>query len=45
MLHDRPPQVSGEDGLKALAIAVAAENSHLRGKPCQVTIDVSSPVS
>jgi predicted dehydrogenase len=45
MLHDRPPQVSGEDGLKALAIAVAAENSHLRGKPCPVTIDVSSPVS
>jgi inositol 2-dehydrogenase len=45
MLHDRPPRVSGEDGLKALAIAVAAENSHLRGKPCQVTIDVSSPVS
>src|SRR6202158_4092502 len=45
MLHDRPPQVSGEDGLKALAIAVAAENSHLQGKPCKVTIDVSSLVS
>jgi len=45
MLHDRPPQVSGEDGLKALAIAVAAENSHLHGKPCKVTIDVSSLVS
>jgi predicted dehydrogenase len=45
MLHDRPPQVSGEDGLKALAIAVAAENSHLQRKPCRVTIDVSSLVS
>jgi predicted dehydrogenase len=45
MLHDRPPQVSGEDGLKALAIAVAAENSHLQRKPCRVAIDVSSPVS
>jgi inositol 2-dehydrogenase len=45
MLHDRPPQVSGEDGLKALAIAVAAENSHLQGKPCKVTVDVASPVS
>lgn len=45
MLHDRPPQVSGYDGLKALAIAVAAENSHLQGKPCKVTIDVPSPVS
>jgi predicted dehydrogenase len=45
MLHDRPPLVSGEDGLKALAIAVAAENSHLQGKPCQVTSDVLTPVS
>jgi predicted dehydrogenase len=45
MLHDRPPRVSGEDGLKALAIAVAAENSHLQEKPCPVTIDVSTPVS
>jgi len=45
MLHDRSPLVSGEDGLKALAIAVAAENSHLQGKPCQVTSDIFSPVS
>jgi predicted dehydrogenase len=37
MLHDRPPRISGDDGLKALAIAVAAEQSHLQGKPCQVT--------
>ncbi len=45
MLHDRPPRVPGEDGLKALAIAVSAENSHLQGKPCPVTTDVSTPVS
>jgi predicted dehydrogenase len=45
MLHDRPPRVSGEDGLKALAIAVSAENSHLQRKPHPVTIDVSTPVS
>jgi predicted dehydrogenase len=36
MLHDRPPLVTGEDGLKALAIAVAAEQSYLQGKPCRV---------
>jgi inositol 2-dehydrogenase len=41
MLQDRPPRVSGEDGLKALAIAVAAENSHLQGKPRAVTTEVS----
>jgi len=45
MLHDRPPRVPGEDGLKALAIAVSAEDSHLQGKPCPVTTDVSTPVS
>src|SRR5450432_1926736 len=32
ILKDRPLRVSGEDGLKALAIAVAAENSHLQSK-------------
>ena len=36
MLNDRPPRVSGEDGLRALEIAVAAENSHLHSKPCSV---------
>jgi scyllo-inositol 2-dehydrogenase (NAD+) len=36
MLSDRAPGVSGEDGIKALAIAVAAENSHLCGKASQV---------
>ncbi|MGO9124378.1 MAG: Gfo/Idh/MocA family oxidoreductase [Terriglobales bacterium] len=37
LLNDRPPRVSGEDGLRALEIAVAAENSYLEGKPCGVS--------
>ena len=37
MLCEQPPRVSGDDGLKALAIAVAAEQSYLQGKPCKVT--------
>jgi myo-inositol 2-dehydrogenase / D-chiro-inositol 1-dehydrogenase len=41
MLNDRLPRVSGEDGLKALAVAVAAENSHLQGQPCKVTLQQS----
>jgi scyllo-inositol 2-dehydrogenase (NAD+) len=36
MLSDRAPRVSGEDGIKAWAIAIAAENSHLRGKASKV---------
>jgi inositol 2-dehydrogenase len=36
MLHDRAPRVSGEDGLKALEIAVAAEASHLNGMSSRV---------
>jgi len=36
MLNERPSRVTGEDGLKALAIAVAAENSHLEKRPCPV---------
>ena len=44
MLNDRPPRISGEDGLKALAIAVAAENSHLQGKATKVTANgVTTP--
>ncbi len=38
MLHARLPRVSGEDGLKALGIAVAAEQSHLHGKPVPVEL-------
>ena len=36
MLCDHAPRVSGEDGLRALEIAVAAEASHLQGKSCKV---------
>jgi scyllo-inositol 2-dehydrogenase (NAD+) len=38
MLHDRPPRINGEDGLKALAIAAAAENSHLCGQAVKVSL-------
>jgi len=36
MLNDRTPRVTGQDGLRALEIAVAAETSHLQSKPCRV---------
>jgi len=36
ILHDQPLRVSGEDGIRALAIAVAAETSHLQAKPVRV---------
>jgi scyllo-inositol 2-dehydrogenase (NAD+) len=36
MLSDKAPRVTGDDGLRALEIAVAAENSHLQGRPCKV---------
>jgi predicted dehydrogenase len=36
ILHDKPLRVSGEDGVRALEIAVAAESSHLQSKPCTV---------
>jgi inositol 2-dehydrogenase len=38
VLQDRPVTVSGEDGLRAVEIAVAAEASCLRAKPCS-TVD------
>jgi scyllo-inositol 2-dehydrogenase (NAD+) len=41
LLHDRPLRVTGEDGLRALAICVAAENSHLQSTPSRV--DAGSP--
>jgi predicted dehydrogenase len=37
ILADRPPRVAGEEGLKALEIAVAAENSYLQSKPCKIS--------
>jgi predicted dehydrogenase len=45
MLSDRAPCVSGEDGIKALAIAVAAENSHLSGKASEVGSRTTTAVS
>lgn len=44
MLHDLPPRVSGDDGLRALEIAVAAEASHSLGRPCTVRADKSALV-
>src|SRR5271170_1577413 len=38
MLHDLAPRVTGDDGLKAQAIAVAAEKSHLQAKPIEVAL-------
>jgi len=45
ILHELPLQVSGEDGLRALAISVAAERSHLRDQPCPVTLDQAEVVA
>ena len=42
ILNERSVRVTGEDGLKALGIAVAAENSHVLGKPVKVTVGRSS---
>jgi inositol 2-dehydrogenase len=42
LLHDKPIRVSGEDGLKALAIAFAAEISHHQNKPVKVTLERSA---
>lgn len=44
MLHDRPPRVSGDEGLRALAIAVAAENSLLQRRPCAVELEAKLAV-
>jgi scyllo-inositol 2-dehydrogenase (NAD+) len=38
VLHDRLPRVTGEDGLRALAIAVAAEKSSRQAKPIEVAL-------
>ncbi|HEX8764833.1 MAG TPA: Gfo/Idh/MocA family oxidoreductase [Candidatus Acidoferrum sp.] len=36
MLSGGAPRVTSEDGLRSLEIAVAAEKSHLQGRPCSV---------
>jgi hypothetical protein len=38
MLTDKAPRVTAEDGLRALEIAVAAENSHLQDRPCKISL-------
>ena len=42
LLQDKPVGVTGEDGLKALATAVAAETSHRQKRPAKVTLERSS---
>jgi inositol 2-dehydrogenase len=42
VLQDKTVRVTGDDGLKALAYAVAAENSHKQGKPVKVTLERSA---
>jgi len=42
MLHDRPPRVTGEDGLRSLAIAVAAEKSLHQRSACPVEIQAAA---
>jgi len=36
ILSDRAPKVTGEDGLRAVEIAAAAEKSYRSGRPCSV---------
>jgi predicted dehydrogenase len=36
VLHDQPLKVTGENGIKSLQIAVAAERAHKSGQPCRV---------
>jgi scyllo-inositol 2-dehydrogenase (NAD+) len=36
MFHDLPPRVTAEDGMRALEIAIAAEESHLQGSPRRI---------
>jgi len=41
LLEDKPVRVTGEDGLRALATAVAAEASHKQKRPVKVTLERS----
>jgi predicted dehydrogenase len=45
ILHDLPLRVTGEDGLKALAITVAAEESYLQAKSIDVAMDGAKAAS
>jgi len=42
IVNDKPVRVTGEDGLRALSIAVAAEKSHLESKPVKVSLEKSA---
>jgi inositol 2-dehydrogenase len=42
VLQDKPVRVTGEDGLRALATAVAAESSIKHGRPVKVTLERSA---
>jgi myo-inositol 2-dehydrogenase/D-chiro-inositol 1-dehydrogenase len=42
LLDDKPVRVTGEDGLKALATAVAAETSIKLGRSVKVTLERSA---
>jgi inositol 2-dehydrogenase len=42
LLRDEPVRVTGDDGLKALATAVAAEASHKQKRPVKVTLERSA---
>ena len=42
LLEDKPVRVTGEDGLQALATAVAAEASHQQKRPVKVTLERSA---
>jgi len=42
LVLDKPVRVTGEDGLKALAIAVAAESSMKQGRAAKVTLERSA---
>jgi predicted dehydrogenase len=37
MRTDQAPRVTGQEGLRALEIAVAAEQSHLQSRPCKIS--------
>jgi len=38
ILHDKPLRVSANDGIRALAIAAAAEGSHLQKRPVKIAV-------
>ena len=45
VLNDWPPRVSGEDGLRALTVAIAAENSQARSETAKIPLEQSVRLS